>query len=57
MHELNPLDMSMSQILRCRYAPYGCVWMVQYQVGEQADARERKRVHELVCVDRFHEAP
>jgi hypothetical protein len=54
MTEPNPIDMSMSQILRCRYAPYGCVWMVQYQVGEEAEARESKHVHELVCLARFH---
>lgn len=49
MSELNPIDMSMSSILRCRYAPHGCTWMTQYQPGEEVEARERKRVHEEVC--------
>lgn len=49
MTEPNPIDMSNSQILRCRYAPHGCTWMVQYQFGEAEDARESKRVHEEVC--------
>ena len=55
MTEPNPIDMSMSQILRCRYVPYGCVWMVQFQVGEQDDTRERKRIHEQVCTFRLHQ--
>lgn len=57
MSELNPIDMSMSQIVRCRYVPYGCPWMVQYQLGEQAESLEQRRVHQENCQFRFHERP
>ena len=55
MTEPNPIDRSNSQILRCRYVKYGCVWMTQFQRGEETDARERLAVHQMVCAYRFHE--
>lgn len=54
MTEPSPIDMSMSQIIRCSYVQFGCVWMRQYQVGEREDAQERRKVHEEVCSFRFH---
>ena len=55
MTEPNPLEETWSQIVRCRYVKYGCVWMTQFQRGEEADARERLAVHQMVCAYRFHE--
>lgn len=51
----NPLDRSMSQIIRCRYVQFGCTWMVQFQIGEQDEAQMRRRIHEEVCTERFHQ--
>lgn len=50
----NPLDQTWSQIIRCRYVQYGCVWMVQYQIGEEDDAQMRRHVHQENCPFRFH---